>query len=125
GAGQKRRFGDEQAMSALPPKADIGVERPVCFWPKATTTEVGSGHVPILFCVSRRRRRRRGRRYCAAMTSCSSPCSVAGQSPKIFEERALISPRCASTASGSLFIVLIAESGTTPGLSFTCAWKER
>jgi hypothetical protein len=46
GAGQKRRFGDEQAMSALPPKADIGVERPVWFGPKVTTTEVGSSHVP-------------------------------------------------------------------------------
>src|SRR5208282_5234668 len=32
---------------------------------------------------------------------------------------------CASSAAGSLFISLIADSGTRPGLSFASAWNER
>src|SRR5262249_12080785 len=84
GAGQKRRFGDEQAMSALPPKADIGVERPVWFGPKVTTTEVGSSHVSHALLRFTAATSRRVRPYCAAMTSCPSACSVAGHTPKIF-----------------------------------------
>src|SRR5262249_2593694 len=72
GAGQKRRFGDEQAMSALPPKADIGVERPVWSWPKATTTEVGSSHVPhaLLRFTAATSPASGSRPYCPAITSC-------------------------------------------------------
>src|SRR5262249_62045984 len=78
GAGEKRRFGVEQAMSALPPKADIGVERPVWFGPKVTTTEVGSSHVPhaLLRFTAATSPASVSRPYCAAMTSCPSACSV-------------------------------------------------